>query len=320
MAPLFSPRAVGCLQVVARNLPGGVLAALEARLATGEDAVDLSIRLQRSSNLSALALVPMPEAVHALLVQWAQPGGALARVPSVWLEIDLPTSVAVPDLLSTPGTLLVPSVCARLRADADPLWLADTLLPALTGERPAPDLRALLLRCLAAVSPPARPVYLFSLLPRAGSPVRLEIFGLGLDGIASCLRQVAPASMDRVLAAAELLTGAERLHLSFDLGAEVLPRIGVEGSFPRLPNREPRWAELFDRLVDRGLCAAEKRDAALAWPGYDSFWTTPERWPTGVGSGGFCARALSHIKLVSRPDRELEAKAYLLLERLSSKA
>ncbi|HEY2737689.1 MAG TPA: hypothetical protein VGK45_04745 [Thermoanaerobaculia bacterium] len=311
MTPLFSPRAVDRLQAVARNLPGGVLAALEARLTPGDDAVDLSIRLQRSSDLRDLALIPMPEAVHALLGQWAQPDGALARVPSVWLEIDLPTS---------PAVLLVPCVCAKLPADADPFWLADTLLPALLGERPAPDLCALLLRCLAAVPPPAQPLYLFSLFPREGSPVRLEIFGLDLAGIAACLRQVAPASVERVVAAAELLTGAERLHLSFDFGAEVLPRIGVEGSFPRLPNREPRWLELFDRLVDRGLCAAEKRDAALAWPGYDSFWTAPERWPAGVGAGGFCARALSHIKLVSRPDRELEAKVYLLVERLSAKA
>lgn len=310
MPPLFSPRAVERLQEVARNLPGGVLAALEARLTPGDDAVDLSIRLQRSSDLGDLARIPMPEAVHSLLAQWEPPGGALARVPSIWLEIDLPTS---------PAALLIPSVCAKLPADAEPGWLADTLLPALTGEKPSPDRRALLLRCLAAVPPPAHPLYLFSLFPREGSPVRLEIFGLDLDGIAACLWRVAPASAERVVAAAELLAGAERLHLSFDLGAEVLPRIGIEGSFPRLPNREPSWAELFDRLVHRGLCTPEKRDAALAWPGYDSFWTAPERWPAGVGTAGFCARALSHIKLVSRPDRKLEAKVYLLVERLGAK-
>jgi hypothetical protein len=315
---------VGRLRDVARHLPDGVLVAFEARLAPEDETVDLSVRLRRPSEvrdparMPQIPRIPMPPAVHEFLSRWAS-GGPLARVPSVWLEFDLP---AQPDPPAAPG-LPVPSVCARLPMDAGPGWLADTLLPALTGESPSPGLRALLLRCLAAIPSPARPLYLFRLFPRQGSPVRLEIFGLDPDGIASYLRRVAPASEGSGVAAARLLAGAERLHLSFDLGfggcGEVLPRIGVEGSFPRLPRREPRWAELFDRLVDRGLCAPAKRDAALAWPGYDSFWTVPDRWPEAAGTGGFCARALSHVKLVSRPDREPEAKVYLLLERLGAK-
>jgi hypothetical protein len=306
VAPLFAPRPVERLRDAARYLPGGVLAALEARLAPEDEAIDLSVRLQRPSEVRDLARIPMPPAIHEFLARWAQSGDPLTRVPSIWLELDLP---------SEPG-ILVPSVCAKLPADAEPGWLAGTLLPALAGESPSPDLRALLLRCLAEIPPPARPLYLFSLFPRPGSPVRLEVFGLDPAGIGSYLRRVAPASAERVASAAGLLAGAERIHLSIDLGSEVLPRIGVEGSFPRLPRREPRWAELFDRLVDRGLCAPAKRDAALSWPGYDSFRTAPERWPEAAGIGGFCARALSHVKLVSQPDREPEAKVYLLLERL----
>jgi hypothetical protein len=302
---------VNRLRDVARRLPGSVLAAFEARLAQNDEAVDLSIRLQQPSEIRELARQPvpqMPQIPRTVL-------DLLGQVPAIWLELDLP---ARPDPPAAPGLLapLTPSVCAKLPVDADPGWLAGTLLPALTGESPSPALRALLLRCLSEIPPLARPLYLFSLLPRPGSPVRLEIFGLDPEGIVSYLRRVAPASAGRVAVAAGLLAGAERLHLSIDLGEDVLPRIGVEGSFPRLPRREPRWASLFDRLVDRGLCAPAKRDAALAWPGYDSFWTAPERWPEGEGAGVFCARALSHVKLVSQPDREPEAKVYLLLERL----
>jgi hypothetical protein len=174
-----------------------------------------------------------------------------------------------------------------------------------------------LLRCLAAIPPPAHPLYLFGLHSRAGCPVRLEIFGLEREEAAAYLGEVAPEAAERAREAAALLAGAERLHLSFDLGeAEILPRVGVEGSFSRLPGREPRWAELFDRLVARGLCAPEKAAAALAWPGYDSLWTAPERWPAAAGPGGFCVRALSHVKVVAQPDRPLEAKVYLLLGRL----
>ena len=59
----------------------------------------------------------------------------------------------------------------------------------------------------------------------------------------------------------------------------MLPRVGMEGSFSRLPRREPRWRELLDRLVARGLCPPEKRDALLAWPGYDTFWSASGAWP-----------------------------------------
>jgi hypothetical protein len=312
--PIFSPRAVARLRAIARELPGYGLAALEARLAPGlapeNTVVDLSFRLRNPSEARGLARTSLPAVVHEFLARWSRPEGPFARVPAVWLELDL--DVEAP----ASGALLRPSLCARLPAEADPAWLADVLLPALTGEPVSLARRSLLLRCLAEIPSPACPLYLFGLLPREGNPVRLEIFGLDPDGIKSYLRRLAPGAAGRAAEAAALLAGVERLHLSFDLGEEILPRIGIEGSFPKLPKREPRWAELFSRLVEHGLCAPEKRDAVLAWPGYDSFWTAPERWPAEVEPGGFCARGLSHVKLVSQPDRALEAKVYLLVERL----
>ncbi len=136
------------------------------------------------------------------------------------------------------------------------------------------------------------------------------------------LQTIAPARVPDVTRAASLLEGAERLHLSFDVTAEeILPRIGLEGSFPRQPPREPRWRSLLTRLVEEGLCSPDKRDALLRWPGYDSFWTAPERWPLAeAGPRGFCVRALSHLKLACHPDREPEAKAYLAFDPLNRSA
>ena len=40
---------------------------------------------------------------------------------------------------------------------------------------------------------------------------------------------------------------------------------------------------------------------------------TPERWPAKPRpAAGYCVRRLSHVKVVCRPDREPEAKVYLM--------
>lgn len=192
-------------------------------------------------------------------------------------------------------------VCAKLFPDAELPWLTGSLFPSLHGKPLTPGQQRLVERCHEAIPAPAYLLYAFSLLPRGSDAVRLEIFGLDPAGIVSYLETVSPEAVPWVAGEAALFEGVERIHLSLDLGEEVLPRIGIEGSFGRLPGREPRWSELFERLVSRGLCDPGKRDAVLAWVGSDP-------WP----AGGFWFHKPSHVKVVCRPDREPEAKAYLL--------
>jgi hypothetical protein len=166
--------------------------------------------------------------------------------------------------------------------------------------------------CLAALPAHVFLLYAFSLFPRDPAAIRLEFFGLDSAGILEAVRRLAPQTVTAAAEVVPLFTGVDRIHLSLDLTSEVLPRIGIEGSFTRLPEREPRWLEIFERLVEAGLCTPEKRDAALAWSGYDTSRTAPEAWPVATaGSRGFCVRSLSHVKVVCRPDREPEAKVYL---------
>jgi hypothetical protein len=167
--------------------------------------------------------------------------------------------------------------------------------------------------CLEALPAPAFLLYVFSLRARGSDAVRLEIFGMETAEILPYLQGLVPETVPAVQEAVPLFDGVERIHLSFDVTETVQPRIGLEGSFPRQPPREPRWGALFDRLIQRGLCLPAKRDAVLAWPGYDTFWTAPERWPVAeLRSRGVCVRTLSHVKAVCRPGREPEAKAYLV--------
>jgi hypothetical protein len=204
-------------------------------------------------------------------------------------------------------------ICAKLPQKIDLGWLTGTLLPALDGYPPPSRTRDLILSCLGALPTSAHLLYVFSLRARGSDAVRLEIFGMNPDQTLAYLRDVAPQAVPPVTEVSPLFEGVESLHLSFDVTGEILPRIGLEGSFPRQPPHEPRWEALFRRLMERGLCSPEKRDAVLTWPGYDTFWTAPERWPIAeMGPRGFCIRALSHLKVVCRPDREPEAKAYLV--------
>ena len=302
-APLFDPETVERLLRLAGAFPGECQGTLEVRLAPGVAPVDLSLRLRTVDEARAMA-ARLPSSSRTFLLRWAEAGGPLAPVRSVWLELDLDRMPAE----EAPA----PVVCTKLPRDADPGWVTDTLLPALQDGPLAAGQRARILSCLDALPPSASLLYVFSLRARGSDAVRLEIFGLEPVEMLSYLGGVSPEMVPAVAKAAPLFEGVERLHLSLDVTAEILPRIGIEGSFPRQPSREPRWHAFFERLVQAGVCSPEKREAVLAWPGYDTFWTSPERWPVAdLGPRGACLRTLSHVKVVCRPDRELEAKAYL---------
>ena len=278
---------------------------LETRLAHRPGTIDLSVRVREPDHARRLA-ERLPWAhLAAFLRMWSEPGSPFARVPAVWLEYDLDREL--------PG-VPAPVACARLRRDVEPGWLVDSLLPALHGKPLTGFQRRLVRLCHGALPPPASLLYAFSLRSRGKEAVRLEIFGLEPPAILDYLRQVAPHADPRIADVAPLFAGVERIHLSFDIGpAAILPRVGIEGSFSRFPWREPRWKELFDRLVDRGLCTPAKRAAALGWTGFDTFWTAPEAWPVdAAGLAMSCVRSLSHLKVVCDPDRDLEAKGYLM--------
>jgi hypothetical protein len=302
--PLFDPETVRRLRQLATALPGQCQGTLEVRLAPGVAPVDLSLRLRTADEACAMAARLPSSPIETFLLRWAEAGGPLAPVRSVWLEIDLDRTLA--------GELPAPVVCVKLPQGADPGWVTDTLLPALQGGPLAAGQGARILACLDALLPSASLLYVFSLRARGSDAVRLEIFGLEPAEMLSYLAGVTPEMVPAVTKAAPLFEGVERLHLSFDVTDAILPRIGIEGSFPRQPSREPRWQALLERLVRSGICSPGKRDAVLAWPGYDTFWTSPERWPVAdLGPKGACLRTLSHLKVVCRLDRDLEAKAYL---------
>jgi hypothetical protein len=298
--PLFASAIVRHLRGLAEVLPGECQGILEVRLAPEAAQVDLSLRVLAAQAAALAARFP-DSPTGRFLSSWSEPQGPLAPVRSVWLEFDLDRE-----------ELADPVVCAKLPAGIDPGWLLDTLLPALQGDPLSRSQRDLIATCLDILPGSAHLLYVFSLRTRGSDAVRLEVFGMEPSQILEYLRRVAPRTVPEVREITPCFEGVERLHLSLDVGEEIRPRIGIEGSFPRQPRREPRWQELLGRLASRGLCAAEKRTAVLTWPGYDSFWTAPAAWPIAQrGARGYCVRHLSHLKVACDPGGLTEAKAYL---------
>jgi len=288
------------------------------RLASASGAVDFALRLaERAQARGLMDRVASPH-LRSFLRHWYEDAAYLAPVSSVWLEFDLNREPRG----SEAGSLPLPVVCAQFGDRVEPRWLIDSLLPAMHGSPLNPSQRRLLHRCLDALPAAGRILYAFSLRSRPGDAVRLELCGLDPAAMVAYLERVAaPGAAARAGALIPLIKRCERLHLSFDIASEISPRIGLEGSFVHRPHREPRWSELFDRLMASGLCTPEKRTAVFGWPGYDSLWTASDRWPDdAAGLGGFCVRCLSHLKLVSWPDREPEAKAYLLFQHLRTRS
>jgi hypothetical protein len=310
---LFRPSRLEHLSTLARQLPGDGIYVLEARLAAGNRTVDLSLGFPDRLRARPFAHRFSPPHLGRFLSRWCHGDEALAPVSAVWLEFDR---------ADEPFTQLPePVICAKLRHPSDPRWLTDELFPALQGRPLRPQQRRMIHRCAAQIPTGGRILYAFSLVPRPGDRVRLELYGLDPPAMADYLKKLVPARLvRRVEELLPIVRGCERHHLSFDLDDEIAPRIGLEAGFVRLPHREPRWAKLFDRLVDNGFCTVEKRRAVFAWPGYDTRASGPETWPTmSAVAGGYCVRCLSHVKLISSPNRPPEAKVYLLFQYLEKK-
>jgi hypothetical protein len=317
-ACLADPEAIVHLLALGRALPGDMAAVLETRLsppnAAGSRSVDLSLRIATPAQALALSGSRYPSTGwQSFLRAWAARPAWRASAPALWLEYDLKAAL--------PCATVAPIVIAQLSPAADERWVAETLLPAMRGAALAPEQRALFGHCWRQIPPRGRALYAFALLARGTDAVRMEIGGdLDLEALAAFLTRVeAPEAAADIGGLRPLFPSAARLHLSLDLGAAVLPRVGLEVSFSSQPPRDLRWSSLLSRLSAAGLCSAAARSAALAWPGQDSFWNSPSRWPVAGGAAAdACVRCLSHVKLIRDGQHPIAAKLYLLLTPLAA--
>jgi hypothetical protein len=318
---------------VAGRIPAALTRAayLECRLRPGPggDPVDLIFRVEREGaeilagqhpGVDAGRLLgcgPAWRAVGELCRAWVQGDPAQwGAVRALWLELDL-------DAPAVPGGPPVPPPSVFVAFD-----------DALTPEMGTDALLALVERVLEPLSPGCmegdtrarvrgvldrRPAgaavpYVGVMLSRARPAVRVYLSRLAGRVVPGLLHELGwpddqGAEAERVMEALRGLGAPEvgALHLDVLEGA-LLPRLGVEYTFERRSQMRGRLEEraFLDRLTEAGLCEPERRDALLAWPGYELVRLRHELWTS------ILARRVNCVKLVHEPDREPQMKAYLL--------
>lgn len=321
VAPWLAPVLIGPekLEAIARfadDLPDAFTwGILELRLIAGDPRADLEVcaaSLDGSRAAIAEALADPASAERArgslgslepLLRAWAAGDGRLAEMPQVFLEYDDPASGR-----RAPFAFLATDHDPRARPAPPALGTDDAIAIARDGlERTPggldPEPFATWERCVRALPPGGKPLTMAPLAGRGVRAVRLDALlprtelGGWLDAIGW------PGDRRRL---AELLGWLgphwQRYRLQLDLGQTVGPNLGVLYRPPTAPRDPESWRPLIDLLCALGVCAPDKADAALGWPGMQGFDLPDLAWPIVV------QRDLD-FKLTLTPGG-LEAKSY----------
>lgn len=290
----------------------------------GDDRKVLGHLLTQENFPKHLLQQPEWQQIAAFSEAWAEKDSLMKKqVKCFWLEFDMPESTSE---VSIPSVFFGPE---KIQSDSSQSpkiqfsWLVNEALPLLRG-RPLPlVVKQQILRCIEKMPKGASLFQVGTMLSRSTNDVRLYINKVRPQNILSYLNALGWSDVDDTFLylIKDLEKKADRFVLSFDVTPEgIEPRIGLECSFEE--NRfheEKRWEELFEYLVQKGLCLPQKRDALLRYPGVEH----PDDFSGGVMRpfvsvsqhldeifSGSLVRYISHVKVVYVPGRLLEAKAY----------
>ena len=245
------------------------------------------------------------------------------QVKCFWLEFDMPQKtpdVLIPSVFFGPEKI---SQDARQNASTQFSWLINSALPLLRGKELSKEVKQRIIKCIQNIPWGASLFQVGTMLSRSTQDVRLYINKIHPQEIIPYLHTLGWSKEDNEFHALveEIQTKAERFVLSFDVTTDGIgPRIGLECSFEESRyHEETRWKQLFDYLVEKGMCLPEKRDVLLQYPGaedLDDFSGAVMKPIASVSQhldelfSDSLVRYMSHIKIVYVPGQPLESKAY----------
>lgn len=325
---LVPPAALARALAAATRLPAALVAGayLECRLAPGDDAVDLVLRVEARgrgvlAGLDPFARLAPEQASHpvwsriaALARCWADPGDPLSwLVGHLWLEFDLGAAGESP--LPAPSLFIAPVPEATAEFGAGAWGALYRRAAGLVMESPLDATTDAALQRVLAARPLGTTVpYLGFMTARPGGAIRVYVREPRPADACAFLRRAGWAG-PQADATEALVPGIPRtlwpaigmMHVDVADGA-LLPRCGVEMTFARRPQLRGRIDEeaFVAALVDAGLCAPDKAAAMLAWPGAEQHVLPHELWRSWL------VRRVNCVKLVHRAGAAPQAKAYLL--------
>jgi len=316
----------------AERLPAGIVHAfyLECRLGGVVSPVDLIVRVDAAgreilAGRSPLARVVAPPdcrrawaRIGRFCEAWSDDPRLRRTIAQLWFEFDMAkcTDVHRATLAPAPSVFIgfKSAAVAGLSADG---WraLMDTVLAHLAPEAARAGAGRTVLSAIMA-RPAGTPVpFLGVMLGRPVQAVRLYLANVSASQIPSTVRGMGwPGDAGELTALLDAVAGpppgvAPRVGmLHVDLDGEILPKLGVEYTLERREQVRGRLVEtcFLDRLVELGLCAADKRDALASWPGHAVRALPHELWTSVV------ARRVNCIKVLIHAGGPPEAKGYLL--------
>ena len=271
--------------------------------------------------------------LQAFCRQWVASPSLAAWVDHIWLEYDIAADSAAADVTTIgrwsdspePGIFISLAKLSTVRDYQLIPWLecVSTAVEAITGKGLAKCVRHSLQICVEALPPSTAIAYIGLMTHRPTPIIRVCLANMPVKSIAQYVTTVTTTSPRQLGMATELAaydyssdgeSQVSMLHLDISPERGVLSRVGLERLFSRRSQRHGQILDadrfLLATLARRGLCADDKQEALLTWPGQSVAVLPHELWWSLID------RRINHVKFVLDDDAGIDAKAYLLLSYL----
>ena len=301
------PSWVGLRSLAARIPALGSWGCLELRLGSGDPRIDLSISIQRGDGSEALASVlaagtdpPEWSGVRPLLEEWILPESLLhRRVPTVWLEYDLPGGSPREPFVYL-SFMSETGYEPRLSA-AELREVAERALERLPGREGDQERLDLLERCVRTLPPEGRALHVAA-LPRWRGTQAVRVNAIvppeALRGWLEGLGWRGDSTQWETAAALSCAGGP--LQVDFDAGEPLRPDLPVAMRLHPRTTAAP-WLE---KLIESGAVEPARAAAALGWSGAETVVIPDADWLVRI-------QRQAAIKVTAGPEGRTEVKAYL---------
>ena len=254
---------------------------------------------------------------------WADPKSILYdSILGLWFEFDTASSISD---APAPSIFIQPKSHYAITGDifSQNAWITKSALPLLLG-RPLPSkVEEKVLECIKKIPLESSLFQIGTMLSRKDDEIRIVIKRIRTEQIILYLNSIGWSddennSLSTLLE--EIKNKVTRIVLHISVGEKVNPKVGIECSFyPNNYHQEQGWENFLNYLLEKGLCNQEKHSAILKFPGIEpqdhnqnfnlKYYKPSVMMPEETTSNTLI-RYISHIKLVSQPNKQVEAKAY----------